>query len=423
MKILLLSFFLLTVALRLGLRHLNLRHLSRHGKEIPAGFEGEIDPETLQRASAYAFSQGRVALAEALLASLLLVLLLFGGLLPLYDGLVRSMAESPVVQGILFFFGLFLAQYFVGIPFDLYRTFRIEERFGFNATGGRLWLADQAKSLLLSGLLFGLLLSAVFALIAWSPDRWWLWTWAFLSMAALLLIYISPLVIEPLFFRFEELKRPGLEVDIRALAQKAGLSVSCIQQVDASRRSRHSNAYFTGIGRVKRIVLFDTLLEQMEDDEVLAILAHEIGHWKRGHVSKRLLRASLAGLLICWTAFKLLQWGGLPSLLGLEALSLPGQVLLLWFLAGLAGFFITPLMSALSRRDEWQADHDAALLTGNPRVLASALVRLCRENLSNLHPHPLYAFCYYSHPPVVARVRRLLQAVPSPEQGENGTAC
>ncbi len=191
---------------------------------------------------------------------------------------------------------------------------------------------------------------------------------------------------------------------------KAGLKVSRVLQVDASRRSRHSNAYFTGIGRVKRIVLFDTLLEQMADDEVLAILAHELGHWKKGHLAKRLLRTELLMLAGCWGAHALLAAGVLPGMLGLATASFYAQLLILFFVAGILLFPFSPLTAWLSRRHEWQADRYAAGLTGDPQALASALVKLSRENLSNLHPHPWHSAWHDSHPPVAARVARLLAA-------------
>jgi STE24 endopeptidase len=233
-------------------------------------------------------------------------------------------------------------------------------------------------------------------------------------------MYISPYVIEPLFFKFKPVSKEGLEDDIRALLGKAGLEISRIMEVDASRRSRHSNAYFTGIGRVKRIVLYDTLLEQMDNREVLAILAHEAGHWKKHHIVKRLVFAEAGSLAALFVAFQLLRWNGLPGLIGLESASFPAQLVILGFLGSLLGFFLTPLSSWLSRRHEWEADRFAAELTGAPDALASALVKLTKENLSNLHPHPLYAKIYYSHPPMVERVDRLLERQSGENKGETG---
>ncbi|HEY6837689.1 MAG TPA: M48 family metallopeptidase [Geobacteraceae bacterium] len=213
------------------------------------------------------------------------------------------------------------------------------------------------------------------------------------------------------------MKEAGLEEEIRALMAKVGLQVGAVQQMDASQRSRHSNAYFTGIGRVKRIVLYDTLLAHMDHGEVLAVLAHEVGHWHRGHVWKRLFTAQLASLVGCYLVYRLIVWGGLPAMFGLEGASFAAQLVLLGFLSSFLGFLFTPVGSWFSRHQEWQADEFAATLTAMPRSLASALVKLATENLANLHPHPLYARFYYSHPPVVERVGRLLAAAEAARAG------
>jgi STE24 endopeptidase len=407
MKIFVLSTWLLTVAIGLGLRALNLRHLRRHGATVPAGFEGEIDPERLRQAAAYTAAQSRTGLIETLFDDGVVLVFFFGGLLPLYDRWIGGLTGSFIGAGVLFALGLLLVQTVLGIPFDLCRTFRLEARFGFNTTTGNLWLADLGKSLAISLVLLGLLGAAGLWLVQASPAWWWLWVWLLFALVTLVLLVISPYLIEPLFFKFEPLKREGLEEQVRALMGKAGLQVSRVMQVDASRRSRHSNAYFTGIGRVKRIVLFDTLLEQMSDREVLAILAHEVGHWKKGHLSKRLLWTQLISLGGFWLAHRLLTAGVLPGLLGLEQLSFYAQLLILGFVAGMVSFPLGPLSAWISRRHEGQADRFACDLSGDPAALASGLIKLSRENLSNLHPHPLYAWFYYSHPPLVERVRQL----------------
>ncbi len=410
MKWLILFLFLLTLAARLWLRRLNLAHLARYGHEVPAGFQGVIDAPLLARTSDYTQANSRVGLVETLFGSLLLALFLFGGPLAWYDRWISSLTDSFIVQGVLFALGLMLFQALLDVPFSIYRTFVLEERFQFNASTPRLWMTDLLKSLGIGSLLLALLAAGSLALVQASPSGWWLWVWLFFAVITLLLMYLSPVLIEPLFFKFQPLLNEQLAERVKTVMASAGLQVERVQQVDASRRSKHSNAYFTGIGRVKRIVLFDTLLEQMDDDEIIGVLAHEAGHWKLGHIWKRLLTMELVSLAICWLAWRLLAWGGLPDLFGLEPISFAGQVLLLGFLASLAGFPLTPISSALSRRHEWQADHFAVDLTGQAGPLARALAKLCRENLSNLHPHPLFAWFYYSHPPVVTRVARLSAA-------------
>jgi STE24 endopeptidase len=411
--LILLALYLFVIASGYWLRSINLGHLKRHGAEVPPGFEGSINAETLARTTAYTLEQGRVGLIESAVDNILLLVFIFGGLLGLYDRWISSLSGSFVAGGLLFFLFLTLVQTLLEIPFSLYHTFRIENRYGFNTITGRLWLEDLLKSTILSVVLLCLLVSGAFLLIRWSPGFWWLWVWAFVSTVTIFLMYLSPYVIEPLFYKFSPVGEEGLEEEIRAMMEKAGVKVSRVMQVDASRRSRHSNAYFTGIGRVKRIVLFDTLLTQMNHREILAILAHELGHWKNGHILKRLILIESGELLLFYLAFRLLEWGGLPGLIGLAQASFPAQLVILMFLGSLVAFPFTPLSSWLSRRHEWQADRFACELSGAPDALATALIKLSGENLANLHPHPIYAKFYYSHPPVVERVSRLWRNAPN----------
>ncbi|WP_243369908.1 M48 family metallopeptidase [Geotalea sp. SG265] len=399
--------YLLVAATGYFLRFLNLQHLKKHGSEIPAGFEDAIDADTLTKTSAYTLEQSRLGLIESIFDNILLLIFLFGGVLSLYDRFIASLGNSFIWCGVLFFLILTLVQAVLDIPFSLYGTFSLEKRFGFNTTTPAVWVSDLFKSTAISLVILGLMIAGAFALVQWSPQWWWLWVWVFFAAVSLFFMYVSPYIIEPLFHKFEPVKDAALEEDIRKLMDRAGLQVSRVMQMDASRRSRHSNAYFTGIGRVKRIVLYDTLLEQMEREEVLAILAHEVGHWKKGHIWKRLLFTEITALVGLYLSYFLLQWGGLPSVLRLAQLSFAGQLVVLAFISSIVMFPFTPLSSWFSRRNEWQADRFSGELTGNPAALATALVKLNRENLGNLHPHPLYAKFYYSHPPVVERVARL----------------
>lgn len=407
-----LSLFLLYLVITLftyWLRHINLRHLKQHGDTVPAGFEEAIDQEKLRKSSAYTFDSSRLGLWESMFDNLLLALFLFGGLLLFYERLMTAPGVPFIVNGILFFLIMTWCQSILEMPFSLYGTFVIEARYGFNTTTPRLWLKDFFKSHAIGSVLMVFLLGMIFWLIQWSPQHWWLWVWGFLALFSLFMMFISPYVIEPLFNKFEPVTEPGLEDDIRAMMEKAGLKLGRVMQMDASKRSRHSNAYFTGIGKVKRIVLYDTLIRQMSHGEIVAVLAHEIGHWKKGHVWKRLVVAELMALAGSWITFRLLQWEGLPGVFGLPAdLSMPARMVLLGFIASLVMFPVTPFSSWRSRCQEREADRFAADLTGRPQDLASALVKMSAENLSNLFPHPFYAIFHYSHPPVVERVRTLM---------------
>lgn len=408
MKLTLFCLFAAITAFSYWMRHINLKHLKQHGSNVPDGFEGQIDQEKLCRSSAYTFESSRLGLWDSLFDNTLLVLFLFGGVITLYDRFIGGINDSRVVTAICFFLFLAWFQTVLGIPFDLYGTFKIEARYGFNTTTPRLWLADFLKSQAIGAVLMSFLIAVVFWLIIWSPLRWWLWVWGFMAVFSLFMMFISPYLIEPLFNRYEPVSEPGLEDEIRVMMEKAGLKAGKVLQMDASRRSRHSNAYFTGIGKVKRIVLFDTLVRQMSHGEIVAVLAHEIGHWKKGHIWKRLLMAEVMALVGSWLAYRMLNWPGLPDLLGLPAdISLPARMVVLGFVASLVLFPLTPFTSWRSRCHEREADRFAADLTGRPQDLASALVKMSAENLSNLFTHPFYAKFYYSHPPVVERVRML----------------
>jgi STE24 endopeptidase len=407
MPLLLFSLFALTIACTYWLRHINLNHLKQHGATVPPGFEGVINAETLAKSVAYTFDSSRLGLWESLFDNLLLVLFLFGGLLGLYDRFTVGLVAHPLLQGVLFFIILSWLQTVLESPFSLYSTFVVEARHGFNTLTPKLWLMDLLKSQLIGTLITGLLLGVIFRLIGWSSSHWWLWVWGFLALFTLFMMFLSPYVIEPLFNKFEPVTEEGLEDDIKGMMARAGLQVGKVMQMDASKRSRHSNAYFTGIGKVKRIVLYDTLIKQMTHGEIVAILAHEIGHWKKGHIRKRLLLAEAGALAGSWIVFQALSWQGLPGLLGYDNLSLAARLVILGFIASLVMFPFSPLSAWLSRRDEYEADRFAVALTGDPDSLASALIKLSAENLSNLHPHPLYASFYYSHPPIVTRIRAI----------------
>lgn len=390
------------------LRHINLMHLKQYGSKVPQGFEGAIDEEKLRTSSAYTFDSSRLGLWGSLFDNALLVVFLFGGLIAAYDRFIGSLNTSYIISAILFFLLLTWLQTLLGIPFDLYGTFRIEARYGFNTTTPALWITDLLKSQAIGALLLAFLISVIFWLINRSPLHWWLWVWGFMALFSLFMMFISPYLIEPLFNKFEPVVEEGLEDEIRVMMEKAGLKVGRVMQMDASRRSKHSNAYFTGIGKVKRIVLFDTLIKQMTHGEIVAVLAHEIGHWKKGHIWKRLLVAEVMALAGSWVSFKLLAWPGLPGLLGLPVdTSLPARMIVLGFVASMVMFPLGPFSAWRSRCHEWEADRFATDLTGRPQDLASALVKLSVENLSNLFPHPLYAAFYYSHPPAVERIKTL----------------
>jgi len=404
MKLVALAVFAIVAASRLGLSWLNLRHLQREGHVVPEVLAAEVDSARLARISAYTAARGRLGLLRSLFSTLLLGAFLFAGGLGWYDAVVFDAFPSFAAGGVAFLAGLLLLNSVLAIPFQLYSDFRLEARYGFNRQTVALWWTDWLKSTALS-LTFSVLLSAgALRVVQAAPHTWWLWVSALISAVSLLLTVLSPYLIEPLFYRMEPLDVAGLREGIRSLTERAGVHVGRVLKVDASRRSSHSNAYFTGLGRQKRVVLFDTLLAQMTEPQILAVLAHELGHWKKQHVLTRMVAMQVLLVVIAYLVFLWAPSAGLPQLLGLSVASFPARITILAAGASLVMFPLTPLFSAWSRRDERQADQFAVELHGAPLELAAALAKLGTENLSNLHPHPLYAAFYYSHPPLAERI-------------------
>jgi len=269
----------------------------------------------------------------------------------------------------------------------------------------KIWLTDFIKSTLISSVLMIVVLICAFWIVQKSPDRWWFFAWGFFFVFSMFMMYISPYVIEPLFNKFTPLEGGDLEKKITTMMQQTGIRVSRVFKIDASRRSHHTNAYFTGLGRTKRIVLYDTLISKMDENEVLAVLAHETGHWKKKHVFKMIMIFEALSLAGAYAAFRVLKSGILADTFGLPNNAFFAELVILAFVFSIVSFPATPLFSALSRRHEREADKFAVGLAPVPEALATSLIKLSRDNLSNLHPHPWYAAVYYSHPPVVKRVR------------------
>jgi len=301
----------------------------------------------------------------------------------------------------------------VNLPFSLWRTFRLEARFGFNRITPALYLADLAKGLALSVLLGGPLVLATLVLMERAGRLWWLWAWGLWLGVMLVMAWAWPAFFAPLFNRFSPLQDQPLRERIESLLRRCGFASKGVFVVDNSRRSSHGNAYFTGIGRHKRIVFFDTLLERLAHPEVEAVLAHELGHFRLKHVRKRLLlsmAASLAGLaLLGW----LTAQPGFYRALGVPLPSTHAALLLFMLVVPAFMFFITPLASLWSRRHEFEADEFASRYA-SPAELATALVKLHRDNASTLTPDPVYAAFYYSHPPPLVRISRLRAATGAP---------
>ncbi len=393
---------------RFVLQRLNLRHLLGHGKVIPPVFQDVIDEATLSKMVDYACDNARLETIEDFTDDLLELAVLFLLLPPLLSRIAGS--ELHLVWQALIFFGILsVIGGIIGIPFDVYHTFVLEKKYGFSTITWKLWLSDLVKSALISAVLMGILISAFMVFILYLPETWWFWAWIFFTAFEILLLWLYPVVIAPLFNKYEPIKNEELKEKITSLLAKVGLKAKGIFQVDEGRRSRHTNAYFTGIGKTKRIVLFDTLLASHSPDEILAVLAHEIGHWKKRHILKQLIFMIAASFIGFYLLYWLVHWPPLYGAFGLRQTPVYAGLLLVSVYFSCVGFFFSPVGAFISRRRERAADRTAVELVGTPEPMINALKRLAKDNLSNLHPHPWYVWFYYSHPPLTERIEYLKQ--------------
>ena len=399
--------YLIVTGFGYWLDYLNLSHLNRHGSTVPPEFEGEINRELLVKTKSYTVENTRFGFISSIFDNMILLLFLFGGFLNIYNSWVASMELSFVLSGLIFFLLLVYAETLLSIPFSLYSTFRIEKKYGFNTMTFRIWITDTIKSLLISSVLMGILISTGLFIVQRSPDFWWFWVWCFFFVFSIFMMYIAPYVIEPLFHKFTLIDDEALEGGIRNLMQKAGIKVSRVFKMDASKRTKHTNAYFTGIGKVKRIVLYDTLIEKMGNGEILSVLAHEAGHWKKKHLLKHLIVTECIALIVMYVSFRVLQSDLLLNIFKITDGTFFAKVVILGFIGSIVSFPFSPIFNYFSRRHENEADSFSYKLTGDAENMISALVKLSKDNLSNLHPHPLYALFHYSHPPVLQRIRRI----------------
>lgn len=399
--------FIVVVFARYFLKYLNIKHLKKYGNQIPPEFEGHIDANTLEKTMAYTIENARFGYITSLFSNIILIIFLFGGILNWYNSWLAGFEFHFIIHGILFFFIISVINTIISIPFDLYDTFKIENKYGFNTQTPKLWIIDFFKSIIISFILFSLMGSGIFWIIQSSPNWWWLYAWGFIFVFSLFITYISPYVIEPLFNKYDPITEEGLEEKIQSLMKKAGIKVSRVFQMDASKRSKHSNAYFTGFGKTRRIVLFDTLIEQMTHGEILTVLAHEAGHWKKKHVLKSMIMFELISLVSLYVTWFILQREALYTIFGIEEMNIFAGFVLVGFLGGIVSFPFSPIGNIFSRHNEYQADKIACELTRDPQSFISSLIKLSKENLSNLHPHPWFWKFYYSHPPVVERIANI----------------
>lgn len=392
------------------LASLNRRHVLAHAGAVPEAFRDVVDAPTYATSVQYTLARGRFGQVADTWSALVLLVALFSGALPWAQQWVGATLGRGVWADALFLFTIGAAFSVAGLPFDWFADFRLEQRFGFNTTTPWTWWLDRCKGLALAAALGLPLLALLLKLVEWTGGAWWFWAWAAVLGFQLAMTVLAPVLILPLFNKFAPLPEGPLRARLLALADRTGFRARSIEVMDGSRRSRHSNAFFLGLGRWRKIVLFDTLIQQLGEAELEAVLAHEIGHFKLRHIPK-LLVASAAGLL---AGFAALGWlagqQGVYAAFGLQPGRVAGALLLFGLLAGAATFWLSPLAHAWSRRYEYQADAFAARALGEAGPLISALRKLNEENLSNLTPHPLYSAFYYSHPTLLERERALRAA-------------
>jgi len=410
-------FVVAALAWRSWLALRQVRHVAAHREEVPADFAGYIPVESHQRAADYTRDKQRLGLAETLAVDgVVLLALTVGGGIAAIDAASERLFGEGNLRELATVFGVLLASTLATLPFDLYRTFVVEERYGFNRMTPALFARDLAKGLALAVAVGAPLLLLVFWLVRTAGPLWWLYTWIAWLAFTLVLVVAFPRWIAPLFNRFTPLEEGELRARIERLLARCGFTASGLFVMDGSRRSSHGNAYFTGFGRTKRIVFFDTLIERLTPDEIEAVLAHELGHFARGHIPRLLsVRFALAlGLLgvLGW----LYNEPAFHRALGLPQPHIGALLAGFSLIVPVFTFPFQPLASLMARRQEFEADAFAAQ-HASAASLASALAKLYRDNASTLTPDPLHSLVYDSHPPAALRIDHLRKADPL-----NGTA-
>lgn len=395
---------------RLWLAHRQIRHIALHRDQVPSAFAGTVDLAAHRKAADYTIAKGRLGVLEmGLGAAVLIGWTLLGGL-DLLNQWLRDWLGNGLWQQLALLAGFMLIGGLIDLPLSWYRTFRLEERFGFNRTTLRLWLVDGVKGVLV-GAMVGLPLAAlVLWLMEAAGPAWWLWAWGVWVGFNLLMLVFYPTVIAPLFNKFTPLEDAELRQRIEALMKRCGFKAQGFYVMDGSRRSAHANAYFTGFGPAKRVVFFDTLLKQLSPGELDAVLAHELGHFHHRHIVKRvvtLFALSLLGFaLLGWLQGQVWFYTGLGVTPNMDAPNSALALLLFVSVSPLVTFFTAPLSSYVSRKHEFEADAFAARHASG-RDLQQALLKLYRDNASTLTPDPLYVRFYYSHPPAGERLAQL----------------
>jgi STE24 endopeptidase len=392
---------------QLWLDRLNEKHVRAHADAVPEAFKGVIDADTYAKSVRYTLANSRFDQVELTYDALILAVVLFSGVLLSAFRIFTGHFGGSAWATAAFLMAVGIALSVPGLPLAWWRQFRLEERFGFNTTTQKLWWMDRVKGLALA-LVIGLpLLALILKLVEWTGALWWLWAWGCIFMFQLMMLVLAPILILPLFNKFTPLPEGGLRERLLGLGQRTGFVAKQIQVMDGSKRSRHSNAFFTGFGGFRKIVLFDTLIQQLSEMELEAVLAHEIGHYKKKHIPKMLAWSAASTLAAFYLISLLARQEWFYRGFGFEAGSIAPAFLLFALLSGVVTFWFSPVAHWWSRKHEFEADAYAAQTMKERDSLIGALRKLNEKNLSNLTPHPFYSGFYYSHPTLVEREQAL----------------
>ena len=382
------------------------RYVTAHRNEVPDAFKDQIDLVDHQKAASYTVAKGRLNRVEGICGMIILLLWTIGGGLALLSGSLQVFDWSAMTQGILFVLSFFVIGTLIDLPFSWYRTFVLEEKFGFNKNSQGLFFTDLLKQTVLMLIIGAPLLWGALSLMDSAGEYWWLYLWAAWFAFTLLVMWAYPAFIAPIFNKFTPLEDIQLKERVESLLARCGFKSQGIFVMDGSRRSGHGNAYFTGLGGNKRIVFFDTLLETLNEEQIEAVLAHELGHFRRKHVIKNMAVMAVLSLislmLLGWAAAEPWFYKGL----GVTSETSATALVLFMLVIPVFGFFLHPMMTAMSRKYEYEAD-DYAASVSSAKHLITALVALYQENASTLTPDPLVSAIYDSHPPATLRVAHL----------------
>lgn len=389
------------------LGRLNVRHVQACAGEVPATLRDVMDEATYQKSVAYTLARARLAAFADAYSALVLVVILFSGVLPVSFGWFQQLAGSSVWAMAAFLFAAGVAVSLPALPLDWFEQFKLEQGFGFNAMSQRIWWLDRLKVLLIAGVLGYPLLVLLLKFVEGAGAWWWLWAWLAVMAFQFLMMVLAPIIILPLFHKFTPLPEGELRARLARLAERTQFHARSIQVMDGSKRSRHSNAFFTGFGRFRKIVLFDTLIAQLNESELEAVLAHEIGHYRRKHIPKLLAWAAFVSLVAFYALGVLVRQEWFYRAFGFAADHVAPAFLLFALLGGTISFWLGPLQNWWARSFEYEADAFAAQAIGAAQPLVGALRKLHEKNLSNLTPHPAYSGFYYSHPTLLERQQAL----------------